>query len=526
MNVFIYLSFPERKQTCQHCQKSFQYPRALAVHNTFGCEELGSRTSSNDTLDCNLIDKASNDDLSTTYAGRRSTEMREVEHHDREIGPKQTSRQQQSLRSTGDTAPKLNPQFSVTLGHSRVLSNPRLARLISSFPRPHFHKFAHREPQSLAEYHKQEFRKKFQGNEHYLRRHLYRENMERKGSVKNRRPLAEDEEREMSMEGVDKELHIKQEEEEFIRCFSDDYSSGHTSPTDESFMRGRTADEPRCNFQGEDLPLNDSLNINVPENAVTNGYFTVTTHETQHMKRSSRAAQECTCRDRDISNSIPKQRKRFTRYEEINASNETETEGSKESTSNASTLKQLSAFETQANLTRLGSYHVLQRTQTDHVSFGQHLPCHYCYSTRSMAYAPNKNVIRRYHEPAFLVDPMYRYTAYPRMLSYFAQQSTNSTQVAPRNQGFTCEYCGKVYCRKYVLKIHKRTHTGFKPLRCKVCDKSFSDPSNMKKHVKLHENEDTVHKCRYCGRNFVRYRGLLNHIKSKHSEQIPISNAM
>ncbi|EDO38730.1 predicted protein, partial [Nematostella vectensis] len=76
-----------------------------------------------------------------------------------------------------------------------------------------------------------------------------------------------------------------------------------------------------------------------------------------------------------------------------------------------------------------------------------------------------------------------------------------------------CDFCGKVYCRKYVLKIHMRTHTGFKPLKCKFCDKSFSDPSNMKKHVKLHETENTVHKCKHCGRSFVRYRGLLNHIK-------------
>ena len=111
---------------------------------------------------------------------------------------------------------------------------------------------------------------------------------------------------------------------------------------------------------------------------------------------------------------------------------------------------------------------------------------------------------------------------YVRMIPFFGHHAPNSPQTSSRNQGFTCEYCGKVYCRKYVLKIHMRTHTGFKPLRCKVCDKSFSDPSNMKKHVKLHEAEDTVHKCRHCGRNFVRYRGLLNHIKSKHSEHMSL----
>ena len=116
--------------------------------------------------------------------------------------------------------------------------------------------------------------------------------------------------------------------------------------------------------------------------------------------------------------------------------------------------------------------------------------------------------------PGFAHSHMHR----PHFLSYMAPRVVRHATTSPaRDQGFTCDFCGKVYCRKYVLKIHMRTHTGFKPLQCKVCDKSFSDPSNMKKHVKLHETEHTVHKCKHCGRNFVRYRGLLNHIKAKHS---------
>ena len=94
---------------------------------------------------------------------------------------------------------------------------------------------------------------------------------------------------------------------------------------------------------------------------------------------------------------------------------------------------------------------------------------------------------------------------------------TRQQQQVSGSKGFKCEKCGKIYCRKYVLKIHMRTHSGEKPLKCQVCGKSFSDPSNMKKHVKLHETDHVTYPCKFCGRNFVRRRGLLNHLHSMHS---------
>ena len=480
-------------------------------------------------------DVAAESDAEKRFMENISTDQSEDEHDNKRIGLKESFPRFLHLSSPEDTVMRINSESSATLGHSRVFSNPKLASLISSFSRSRFRKLTN-EPQSLAEYHKQEFRKKFQGNEHYLRRHLYRENMGRKGSVKYRRALVMKEGYNYSaIQGNLDETQIKKEKDKFINCFREDYRLGRmslsSSPTHEIFRRGKTIDAQKYNLQSENLSLNNSLNSyrNVTSSTgtrttfITRGYLTLKASETQHVdgeRLSLETTHECTCQEHNNACDTPKQRKSSAAIEETHAVEDVAVEESEESNLNASPPKQLSMFESQTNLNSLRSSFVYQRMpREDEMSCRQHPQCH-CYSTAPL-YATHEGVTR-YHEPAFLVDPMYRYSTYPRMFPFLTHHTTNSPQPSSRNQGFTCEYCGKVYCRKYVLKIHMRTHTGFKPLRCKVCDKSFSDPSNMKKHVKLHETDDTVHRCRHCGRNFVRYRGLLNHIKSKHSEHASI----
>ncbi|XP_063698093.1 PR domain zinc finger protein 13 [Culicoides brevitarsis] len=85
--------------------------------------------------------------------------------------------------------------------------------------------------------------------------------------------------------------------------------------------------------------------------------------------------------------------------------------------------------------------------------------------------------------------------------------------------GHVCIYCGKLYSRKYGLKIHIRTHTGFKPLKCKFCLRPFGDPSNLNKHLRLHTQngkETARYRCTICNKNLVRRRDLVRHVQAKH----------
>ncbi|KAL3281301.1 hypothetical protein HHI36_004512 [Cryptolaemus montrouzieri] len=97
-----------------------------------------------------------------------------------------------------------------------------------------------------------------------------------------------------------------------------------------------------------------------------------------------------------------------------------------------------------------------------------------------------------------------------------AQIESLVSSLGKTKQGHMCVYCGKCYSRKYGLKIHIRTHTGYKPLECKYCKRPFGDPSNLNKHVRLHAEGNTPYRCDLCGKVLVRRRDLERHLKSRH----------
>lgn len=59
--------------------------------------------------------------------------------------------------------------------------------------------------------------------------------------------------------------------------------------------------------------------------------------------------------------------------------------------------------------------------------------------------------------------------------------------------------------------MHKRTHTGEKPLKCEICHKRFGESSNLSKHRRTH-NLKGDHVCERCGKDFNRLDQLRRHL--------------
>ena len=67
---------------------------------------------------------------------------------------------------------------------------------------------------------------------------------------------------------------------------------------------------------------------------------------------------------------------------------------------------------------------------------------------------------------------------------------------------FECEICNKRFSEKSNLFKHKKTiHFGDKKYKCETCDKEFVQSSHVKRHEKAHF-EGKIHECKTCLRKF------------------------
>ena len=80
-----------------------------------------------------------------------------------------------------------------------------------------------------------------------------------------------------------------------------------------------------------------------------------------------------------------------------------------------------------------------------------------------------------------------------------------------------CDECGKDFFFKAEFSNHTKLHQRHPDLSCKMCGKTFSSQSAMRKHVKLVHDKVKDFCCNQCGSQFGRKDKLKIHIKNLHS---------
>ncbi|KAG5453165.1 Zinc finger protein 296 [Clonorchis sinensis] len=79
-----------------------------------------------------------------------------------------------------------------------------------------------------------------------------------------------------------------------------------------------------------------------------------------------------------------------------------------------------------------------------------------------------------------------------------------------------CEYCGKVFRNCSNLTVHRRSHTGEKPYRCRLCPYACAQSSKLTRHMRTHGGPGTTGSelyCQYCNTPFLLHNTLERHMR-------------
>ena len=83
-----------------------------------------------------------------------------------------------------------------------------------------------------------------------------------------------------------------------------------------------------------------------------------------------------------------------------------------------------------------------------------------------------------------------------------------------RRRNDTCEFCGKIFKNCSNLTVHRRSHTGEKPYKCRLCAYACAQSSKLTRHMKTHGRMGKdVYKCKFCNMPFSVPSTLEKHMR-------------
>ncbi|XP_053384658.1 zinc finger protein 665-like [Mercenaria mercenaria] len=80
-----------------------------------------------------------------------------------------------------------------------------------------------------------------------------------------------------------------------------------------------------------------------------------------------------------------------------------------------------------------------------------------------------------------------------------------------------CDQCGKVYAKGLAFRVHTDMHAGVKRHKCRVCGHAFTDPANLRMHLKIHDGSAKRYACDVCDSRFSSVKQYTIH-REKHDK--------